>query len=90
MSSESALYLDTELYKGPRWKTLRNLDLRCSAAPVSSHPMWVHNWWPLGGVRRFATRSIQHKEFIRTREQFIERLEKYNNDEIVINACKKS
>ena len=30
----------------------------------------------------------QHEEFIKTRDQFIERLEKYNYDETVINKCK--
>ena len=90
-------YLGTELHKGPRWKTARKLDSRTHTqpsslgvllVPLSSHPKWVHNWWPLGEIRRFARRSTQHKEFIRTRDWFIDGLEKYNYDEIVINECK--
>ena len=82
---------------GPRWKTVRKLDsrthtkpssLRVPLSPLSSHPKWVHNWWPLGEIRRFAKRSTQHKKFIKTRDRFIERLEKYNDDETVINKCK--
>ena len=97
VSSESVVYLDTELYKGPRWKTVRKLDSRTHTkpsslcvplSPLSSHPKWVHNWWPLGEIRRFARRSTQHKEFIKTRDRFIERLERYNYDETVINKCK--
>ena len=97
MSSESVVYLYTELYKGPRWKTVRKLDSRTHTtpsslgvpfSPLSSHPKWVHNWWPLGEIRRFARRSTQHKEFVKTRDRFIERLERYTYDETVINKCK--
>ena len=42
----------------------------------------------LGEIRRSARRSTRHKEFIRTRDRFIERLEEYSYDEIVINKCK--
>ena len=96
VSSESVVSLDTELYRGPRWKTVRKLDSRTHIKPsssgdplppLSSQPKWVHNWWSLGEIRRFTRRWTQHQEF-RTRDQFIERLEKYNNDEIVINKCK--
>ena len=94
VSSESVVHLDTELYKGPRWKTMRMLDSRPHIKPsssgvplslLSSHPKWVHNWWPLGEIRRFARRSTQHKVFITTRDRFIERLEKFNYDENRIN-----
>ena len=97
VSSESVVYLDTELYKGPRLKTLRKLDSRTHTkpsslgvplSPLSSHPKWVHNWWPLGELRRFARRSTQRKEFIKTRTWFIERREKYNYDEVVLNRCR--
>ena len=97
VSSESVVHLDTELCKGPRWKTMRKLDSRTHTKPsslgvplstLSSHPKWVHNWWPRGEIRRFARRSTQHKEFIKTRDRFIERIEKYNYDEIVINKCR--
>ena len=59
VSSESVVYLDTEQYKGPRWKTVRKLDSRTHTkpssfgvplSPVSSHPKWVHTWWPLGEI----------------------------------------
>ena len=99
MSGESVVCLDSELYKGPRWKSARKLDSRTHTkpsslgvplSPLSSHPKWVHKWWPLGEIRRFARRSTQHKEFIKTRDGFIERLEKYNCDEIVIDKCKKT
>ena len=85
VSSETVVCLDTELYKGPRWKSMGKLDSRTHIkpsslgvplSPLSSHPKWVHNWWPLGEIRRFERRSAQHKEFIRTRDRFIERLEK--------------
>ena len=98
VSSESVVYVDTELYKDPRWKTVRKLDSRTHSrpsslgvprSPLSSHPKWVHDWWPLGEIRRFARRSTQHKEFVKTRDWFIERLERYNNDETDINKCKK-
>ena len=78
MSSESVVYLDTELYKGPRLKTVRKLDTRTLTkpsslgvplSPLGFHPKWVHNCWPLGEIRRFARRSTQHKEFIKTRDQ---------------------
>ena len=91
VSSESVVYLDTELYKGPRWKTMRKLDSRTRTlpsslgvplSPLSSHPKWVHNWWPLGEIRRFARRSTAR------RVHQNQRLEKYNNDETVINKCK--
>ena len=97
MSSESVVYLNIVLYKGPCWKTVRKLDSRTHTkpssfgvplSPLTSHPKWVHNWWPLGEIRRFARRSTQHEEFIKTRDQFIERLERYNYDETVINKCK--
>ena len=97
MSSECVVYLDTELYKVPRWETVRKLDSRTHTKlsslgvplpPLSSHPKLVHNWWPLGEIRRFARRSTHHKEFSKTRDRFIDRLEKYNYDEIVINKCK--
>ena len=57
-------------------------------SPLSSHPKWVHNRMPLGEIRRSARRSTRHKEFIRTRDRFIERLEKYSYYKIVINKCK--
>ena len=97
VSSESVVYSDTELYKGPRWKTMRMLDSRTHIkpsflvvplSPLKTHPKWVHNWWTLGEIRRFARRSTQHKEFIRTRNWSIERLEKFNYDENVINKKK--
>ena len=99
VSSESVVYLDTELYKGPRLKSVRMLDSRTHTnpsslgvplSPLSSHPKWVHKLWPLGEIRRFARRSTQHKEFIKTRDRFMERLEKYNYDEIVNQQVQKS
>ena len=54
VSSESVFYSDSELYKGPRWKSMRMLDSRTHIkpsslgvplSPLSSHPKWVHNWW---------------------------------------------
>ena len=36
----------------------------------------------------FPRRSTKHKEFIKTRDWFTERLERYNYDETVINKCK--
>ena len=47
VSSESVVYLDTEVYQGPRWKTVRKLDSRIHTklsslgvplSPLSSHP----------------------------------------------------
>ena len=35
VSSESVVYLDTELYKGPRWKTVRKLNSRTHTKPSS-------------------------------------------------------
>ena len=57
-------------------------------SPLSSHPKWVHYWWPLGEIRRFAARSTQDKEFIKTRDRFIGGLWKYNDDYTVIKKCK--
>ena len=97
VSSESVVYLDTELCEGPRWKTARKLDpttttkpssLGVPLSPMSSDPKWVHNWWALGEIRRFARRSTQHREFSKTRDWVIERLERCNYDETVINKCK--
>ena len=98
MSGESVVRLDSELYKGPRWKSVRKLDSRTHTKPSSlgvplsplrSHPKWVHKLWPLGEIRRFARKSTQHKEFIKTRDRFIEILEKYNYDEIVITKSSR-
>ena len=36
MSSESIVYLDTELYKGPRWKTAKPSSVGVPLSPLSS------------------------------------------------------
>ena len=41
----------------------------------------------VGEIRRFATRSTQHIEIIKTKKQFIQRLEKYNYDILVCDKC---
>ena len=91
VSSESVVYSDTELYKVPRWKTMRMLDSRTHnkpsslgvpLSPLSSHPKRVHNWWPLDEIRRSARRSTQQREFIRTRNRSIERLVNYDENKI--------
>ena len=91
VSSESVVYSDTELYKVPRWKTMRMLDSRTHnkpsslgvpLSPLSSHPNCVHNWWPLDEIRRFVRRSTQQREFIRTRNRSIERLVNYDGNKI--------
>ena len=98
VSSDSIVFFDTELYKGPRWMTQSKIDSRTHIkpsslgvplSPQSSHPKWVHNWWPLGELRRVARRSTQHNQFIKTKNQSIQRLEKYNFDETVVEKCKK-
>ena len=48
----------------------------------------MHNWKALGEIRRFARISTQHNEFIHTKNQFIQRLERYNYDATVVDKCK--
>ena len=58
VSSESVVHLDTERYKGPRWKTVRKLDSRTHIkpsslgvplSPLSSHPKWGTQLVATGG-----------------------------------------
>ena len=69
VSSESVFYSDSELYKGPRWKTMRILDSRTHIKPSSlGVPLsleFIRNVYTTGGhsdeIRRFVRRSTQHK-----------------------------
>ena len=97
VSYVSRVFLDTEWRKGPRWKKQSKIDsrthtkqssLRVPLSPQRSHPKWVHNWWSLGESRRFARISTQHNDFINTKNQFIQRLEKFYYDATVVDKCK--
>ena len=74
VSCESVVYLDTELYKGPRWKTVSNLGFRTHIKPSSLDV-------PLSPL-------ISHPKWVLVATRFIERFDKYNYDEIVIDKCK--
>ena len=76
----SVVHLDIELCKGPRWKTVTKLDSRTHIKSSSFGRSAV--------TIEFSSEVGAQLEFIRIRDQFIEKLEKYNCDEIVINKQK--
>ena len=53
VSSSSTVFLDTELFRGLRWKTLSKV--------ASSHPKWVHTWWFFLRNRTFTSRSTPRR-----------------------------